>query len=196
MWNDKFRLSEAAEMIGVPFRFLRGWLERKLVETVGIDDSRPGHPHLITFTEVIRLAVAVQVYRLWTLGPDPKWNPGAFLIPFREIPDKMLQKVPKGPVMGPFKVGWRDDGTLRKQLDEEAARRPEDLLLIVTTFRDEPTGRPKIFTVASLGDFRKSVSGFLLGNTAWTLVNVSNVVRQIIARREEIESRRRKEGRA
>jgi hypothetical protein len=189
MWNDTFRLSEAADIIGVPFRFLRGWLERGLIKTVGVDDSRPGHPHLITFTEVVRVAVTVHVYRLWTFGPDPKWNPGAFLIPFREIPDKMLQRLPKGSAIGPFKVGWRDNDTFRKQLDEEVARRPDDLLLVVSNFRDEPTGRPKIFTVISLGDFRKSVSGFLLADTAWTLVNVSNVVRQIIARRAEAERR-------
>ncbi len=49
MWNDKFRLSEAPKIIGVPSRFPRGWLERGLVQTLGRDTSRQGHPHLITF---------------------------------------------------------------------------------------------------------------------------------------------------
>ncbi len=193
MWNDKFRLSEAAGMIGVPFRFLRGWHERGLVKTAGTDYSRPGHPHLITFTEVIRLAVAVQVQRLSTVGPDAKWNPGSFLIPFREMfPDSKLQHLPKGPSRGPRVVGWRDNENFLKSMDEEAARRPEDLLLIVSNFRDEPTGKPKIFTEMSLDHFRRSVSVFLVTDSAWILVNVSNVVRQLLARREEIEVRQRR----
>ncbi len=191
MWNDTFRLSEAAEMIGVPFRFLRGWLERGLIKTAGIDYSRPGHPHLITFTEVIRLAVAVQVHRLFIQGPAPKWNPGSFLTPFREMfPDKKLQHLPSGPAEGPVKMNWREDEKLLRRMDEEAARRPEDLLLIVSNFQNEPTGIPKIFTEMSLGSFRKSVSIFLVTDTAWILVNVSNVVRRLLGRREEIRRRR------
>ncbi len=92
--------------------------------------------------------------------------------------------------MGPFKVDWRDYETLRKQLDEDAARPAEDLQLIVTSFRDEPTGRPKVSTVVSLSEFQKSMSGFLVADAAWTLVNVSNMVRQMIVRREETEGRR------
>jgi len=191
VWNDTFRLSEAAEMIGVPSRFLRGWFERGLVETVGTDYSRPGHPHLITFTEVIRLAVAVQVQRLSTVGPDAKWNPGSFLIPFREMfPDGKLQRMPKGPASGPRVIGWRDNENFLKRMDEEATRRPEDLLLIISNFRDEPTGKPKIFAEMSLDQFRRSVSVFLVTDTAWILVNVSNVVRQLLARRQGIEKRR------
>jgi hypothetical protein len=47
MWNDRFRLPEAAEMTGVSFRFLRGWHERGLVKTAGIDASRFEHPYLM-----------------------------------------------------------------------------------------------------------------------------------------------------
>ncbi len=193
MWQETFRFSEAAEMLGVPFRFLKGWFERELIETVGTDDSRPGHPHLITFTEVIRLAVAVQVQRLSTVGPDAKWNPGSFLKPFRKMfPDEKLQHLPSGPTGGPLKVGWSDDEKFLKKMDEEATLRPDDLLLIIRNVRDEPTGKAKIFTELTLERFRRRVSVFLVADTAWILVNVSNVVRRLLASREAI--RRRQEG--
>lgn len=195
MWNDKFRLSEAAEMIGVPFRFLRGWLERDLIKTAGLDDSRPGHPHLITFTEVIRLAVAVEVQRLTTVGPNAKWNPGSFLGPFREgIPDRTLQHTPKGSTGDMRRMGWRDDVALRKRMDDEASRRPEDLLLIISVYRGKRTGEAQVITQMSLASFRETLSIFLVMDSAWTLINVSNVVRRLLASRENLEKRRRNVG--
>ncbi len=194
MWNDKFRLSEAAEMIGVPFRFLRGWLERDLIKTAGLDDSRPGHPHLVTFTEVIRLAVAVEVQRLITVRPNAKWNPGSFLAPFREgIPDQTLQHIPKGSTGGTRLLGWREDVALRKRMEEETLHRPKDLLLMISVFRDKQGEVQEIIEI-SLASFRESLSIFLVMNTAWMLINVSNVVRRLLTSRENLEKKRQNFG--
>jgi len=188
-WTDRVRLSQAAAMIGVSFRFLRGWYERGLIETSGTDDSRPGHPHLITLGEVARLAVAVQVHRLSTVGRNAKWNPGSFLGPFREMfPDAKLQHLPQGPLRSRA-IGWRDSAYV-KRMDAEASQRADDLLLVISKFQNEPTGEPQIFTEVTLGEFLRTASVFVVTETAWSLINVSNVVRQVLEGRDRVLRRR------
>jgi len=138
----------------------------------------------------VRLAVAVEVQRLSTVGLDAMWNPRAFLAPFRYIPDHEIQQIPKGTTGGTRPIGWRDDEEYLECKDDEASDRPEDLVIVISNRQKPPTSAGQEFGQMQLKFFRKSVGVFLVMDTAWMLVNVSNVIRRLLAAREDYAQRR------
>ena len=191
MWNERFRLSEAADMIGIPFTVLKGWRQRGLIKMASRDRTRPGHPHCVSLAELIRLATAAQIQRLSKNAFDTNWNPGPFLKTFRKsVADKELQHTPAGSSPEGGVDPWIDDDNALLEVDIDAADRRDDLLMIIASVGDNGGAHGKAIRLISSERFRKAVNGHRIGENAYLLVNISDVLRHLLARYDEIRVRR------
>ena len=195
MWDEQFRLSEAAEVIGIPFALLKGWRQRGLIAMAGRDRTRPGHPHCVSLAEVVRLRIAAQIQRLSRAAFRTHWNPGPFLRALRKsVPDREFRQIPVGssPVDGAEPA--LGNGTFLSEEDVRSADRAEDMLLIIVSAVDESSTKEKSVRLIPLERFRKEMNAYPLGDNTYLLVNVSGVLRRILARCDEIRDRREKVG--
>jgi hypothetical protein len=191
MWNEQFRLSEAAELIGISFTVLKGWRQRGLIKMASRDRTRPGHPHCVSLAELIRLATAAQIQRLSKVAFDTNWNPGPFLKTFRKsVTDNELQHTPIGSSPEGGVDPWIDDDDVLAKMNADTVDRRDDLLMIINSSGDRGSAQGKAIRLISLERFRKVVNGHRLGENAYLLVNISDVLRRLAARYDEICARR------
>jgi len=188
MWDHKYYISEAAEILDVPFRTIKGWYERHLIAFAKRDTSLPGHPYLITHVELLRLAVALEVQRLFRDELGAKWNPGPFLKVFRSaVPDEELHHLPEGARHQIRGTDGQSDERFRQELDEEAKQRANDLLLAIRRVPDKTGHERERAYVYRLKSFQHSITAFLVQEMAWFVVNVSNVARHLRKRLDDLE---------
>ena len=187
MLDQKYYTSEAAEILDVPIRTIKGWYERNLITFAGRDTGLPGYPYLIKPVELLRLAVSLEVQRLFREELGAKWNPGPFLKVFRStVPDETLQQPPEGARRQFGASKSKSDDMLRRECDEEAKRRPNDLLIALRRLPVRTRQQPETTYAYRLQAFQESINVFLVQDVAWLLVNVSNVARRLQERIDEL----------
>lgn len=176
----KFRIPEAAALVNASKDLLEGWHDRGLIHASGRDTSAPGHPFVISYAELIRLAVTVELQSLFREQLATRWTPGPFLADFREVvEDRELVHRP-APLEPLTKLIEGRAADRRKNISNQAGRMKEDRILVL--YYGKGSCELSVLPLQTLGAFRDNLDNLMVFISAWLTVNVSTVVRGILAR--------------